>query len=416
MAGAGRAVGVLEIENHVVGVERVRAKGQILIPRQHAPFAGAFRVAIEKVVLVARVDVLRDRDGRQEVDHARHVNVVEDVAIERGAREAKADQEGLQVGVAFRDAGLLFERRHGVVGGTRPAFIEGTVFVQPDASEEILVRLLGVNGDAVERAVLAKVREAANRGGQPDVALVFVGEHGADVGLVGVGRVQVEFRHARLARLQFEFMVLIELNFVALLRPGDRGAAADAHEHVVVELAIVEERAAGAGRRLGLSRRGDEPVEDGQRRVDGRVRNDGSEVLIGVERVVEQRRAAGPPECVGGRDGVANHLAVGRSTGGNRCAENSVACGSVSVCAVVEHRHGDFVGIHDAVAECDVGHGREGGRDASGDDEILGVGRHGGRVIGLADDRSQHVNAGQVIAAGSRRREIDERVGDGHGG
>src|SRR5436190_17300385 len=88
-------------------------------------------------------------------------------------------------------------------------------------------------------------------GGRPGPAIRLESQGGAEIRLVLVGGVQIEFIYARLARLKSKMVPGIEVELVRLLREARGGSAPDTVEDIVVKLAIPINGRAGAGSGVG---------------------------------------------------------------------------------------------------------------------------------------------------------------------
>ena len=120
------------IEDHRVGVQRVRAKGEVEVPRQHGPLARAESVAVDEVVFVGGINVLADDGARVPVHPRRQVHVVEEPCLQRGAGEPEIRHHALQIGEPLRVTVLFFKgRRRREVARARVAdsFVKCAVLV-----------------------------------------------------------------------------------------------------------------------------------------------------------------------------------------------------------------------------------------------------------------------------------------------
>ena len=95
----------LVVEN---GADKAASKGQVLVPRQERPLAGALCIAVQKVVLAVTVHVVEDGGHCQVVDGSRDVQVIEYVARPLCPGETDAVEQCLQVAVALVAPCLFF--------------------------------------------------------------------------------------------------------------------------------------------------------------------------------------------------------------------------------------------------------------------------------------------------------------------
>ena len=156
------------------------APGEVLVPGEKIPFAGAFGIAVDVEILPGVIGVLHDDGGGHVVDDLRDVHVVEEenvapVLIRGGVVEGagvfdvgggegllEPGDEGCEVTHAFIGARLFFYSGGGVIedGAEVVAldeFVEGSVFGEVVSFDKILIDLLDEEGEAVEGFVEAEL-------------------------------------------------------------------------------------------------------------------------------------------------------------------------------------------------------------------------------------------------------------------
>ena len=238
----------------------------------------------------------------------------------------------------------------------------------------VAIGVFGHEGEAVEIAILPDVGVEDIDGGQSSGVHEATGHGGADITFVGVGGIDVDFTDGGGIAAVDERGVFVELEFITFFRPVDGGVTADTNEDVVVEGAVVEERAASTGGGFGGAPRLDEPVDDWQRGGNGGIGHDGSlEVWLGGGNK-PWRPPGGSSFGVAGIEGVAHELARSGGGGGDG--------GGPDVLATGLHGDGGFGAEVDSVGDSGSGDGGESGVDLCGDDErifIAGDGWGGGQ-------------------------------------
>ena len=394
-AGAG----VLD-RSHVVIDEADLAEAEILVPREELPQPGTGGVAIDVDVLDHAIPVLGDHAGGEVIDHFRQVEQIEERGAAIRVRRAHTGDERLKVGVVFVLAGLLLNAGCGGIEQVEN-LVERADGIKAAPFEEVLAHLLGEDRDIEEGIVLLHADVEGVGRGHAGVAVSLEGERPVDVGLVLVGRVEIQLLDARLAGRETEMVAGMKIELVGLLRERRRARSAHAAEDVVVKFAVPINRAARA---CGGVRGGHvlhKPVEDRERVGEAGIRDDGAEVGGGFVRVLISRIArdirAGR---VRGGDIPAHHLTRRAGAGGNARAINAVARSAIATRAVVEERHADFAAEHDAVTQRRAGHRREGRTEPRRDGEVVRVRHLGGRVPLVSDDGAERIDAGVVGAAG----------------
>jgi hypothetical protein len=266
---------------------------EIEVPWEERPETGAAGVAVDVVVFGVEVDVAGDGVGGHEVDHFGEVDVVEEEGLAGvGVGQVHADDEGVEVGVAFELTVFLFDAGDGISGGiAHPVvhFVESAVLVEAGAFEVDVVGVFDEGVEPVEGTVETVVGEEAVVGGDAGFAFHFVGEVVADAGFVGVDGEEIDVLGAGLGgiRAPFEAIAAIAVDIVGFFEEGSAGGAlaVEVDADVVVEFAVEEDGAAGAAGGGGGGWALDEAVDDGQLGVDGRVDGDRAEVLRGVDGV-----------------------------------------------------------------------------------------------------------------------------------
>ncbi len=177
---------------------------------------------------------------------------------------------------------------------------------------------------------------------------------------------------------------------------------------VVVKFVQIKQRGLRAGLIVGGGRVLNEQISDGQLRLDGRIGHDGSEILLRIGRVGENRPARNVAGSVRGGDVITEQLSRRRDAAGDGAGPGAVGVGKA-------HRHGHFGVEHHAVMQRDIGNGVEARHDLRRDGERAARRRHVGRMRGAGHDRAEIICAGSVGRAGRRAGEIspaDAGVGD----
>ena len=125
--------------------------------------------------------------------------------------------------------------------------VEGPLGVQAHPDQPVLVAVLHHVRGAPEGPVLLHAHGEHPMVGTVRVPVGLVGQDVAHLGLVRVGRQQVDVVGSRLVRGPLEVVARVEVDIVALLGETPAGLAVKVDPDVVVELPVVEERATGAG-------------------------------------------------------------------------------------------------------------------------------------------------------------------------
>ena len=272
-------------------------------------------------------------------------------------------------------------------------------------------------GGAPEGPVLLNAHRQDPVIGAIGVAVCFVRQDVAHLGLVWIGGQQIDVIGARLSLGPFEVMTGVEIDIVALLGKSPAGLAMKVDQQVVVELSVVKQGAAGARITVGRCRGFDEPVEYRQRMGQARVDDDRAGVFRSVERIDESGPSRGAPLTAGGGDVPAHHLAWAKGAGRDACPVDSVSCGPVPAVAIVAEGHGHFRLEHHSVVQLSRSQRLEGWRDMGRDLQVIVVRQHWRVMLDIGNDRPQQFHARVVRLPGCRRREITLRLarfgGDG---
>jgi len=285
----------------------VRAPGQVVVPGQEAPLSGPVRVPIQEVVLVRVVVLVHQDRGDQVVQGPGQIHAVEEGVVPDGPRRGvDAAAEVIQVLPAFPLAGLLLRAAPRIERVVH--LVEGPVRIQALAFEQLLLRLLDEDLDAVELPVsLGADRERL----APGTAAPVIGlerEGLAEGGLVAVGAVEPELVHRRHAFTDQELGAVVGPELEVSLRQVGRASAADCDLDVVVEPA--EGVQGPASTRPGL--RGchvlHEPMKNGQGRVECGVLHHGPVVLGGVRGIGEERITRALAVRIEGPDRPPDHV------------------------------------------------------------------------------------------------------------
>ena len=102
------SIPILIRDDHI-RVQSIRTKCEIKIPRRHEPFARAFGVTVEEMILITIINVLRDSDTYHETDLCRDVHMIHEEALQVSTFQFQPIDEGSDVFLAFILARLLFE-------------------------------------------------------------------------------------------------------------------------------------------------------------------------------------------------------------------------------------------------------------------------------------------------------------------
>ena len=119
----------------------------------------------------------------------------------------------------------------------------------------------------------------------------FVSERVAHLGLVGVVAHEFDVLDARTAGAVAETVVAVEIEVVTFLGPAGGTLPVQTDQHVVVKFAEIEKRTARAAERVRRRRVFHEQLHNRQQRLDARIGDHHSQILLGIDRIGKQRPA-----------------------------------------------------------------------------------------------------------------------------